>query len=88
MKNDRPEEPTTTAEPNHAVANEAVPLPEFKVPCRHLRSKEMYYQDFGAPEDPYSSGIYWCGKTQEGFGPDGHSCGKDECSGQRSCYLI
>jgi hypothetical protein len=48
----------------------------------------MYYQDFGAPEDPYSSGIYWCGRTQEGFGPDGHSCGKDECSGQRSCYLI
>jgi hypothetical protein len=67
---------------------EPVTLAEFRVPCRHLRSKEMYYQDFGAPEDAYSSGIYWCGRTQESFGPDGHSCSQEECGGQRSCYLM
>ena len=87
MKHEKPEQPKSL-ESVHSATGEPVTLAEFKVPCRHLRSKEMYYQDFGAPEDPYSSGIYWCGKTQESFGPDGHSCGKDECSGQRSCYLI
>lgn len=56
------------------------------VPCRNLRSKEMFYEPYGAPEDQFSSGIYWCGKTQENFGPDGEPCGKSECCAQRSCY--
>lgn len=59
----------------------------FQVPCRHLRAKEMYYQDYGQPEDEFSSGIFWCGKTQESFGPDGQSCGKCECGPERACYL-
>jgi hypothetical protein len=88
MRNDRPEQPTTSTEPVQPATNEPVTLAEFKVPCRHLRSKEMYYQDFGAPDDPYASGIFWCGRTQESFGPDGHSCGKEDCGGQRSCYLM
>ena len=56
-------------------------------PCRHLRSKEMYYQDYGQPDDEFSSGIHWCGKTQENFGPDGESCSKAECCSGRACYL-
>lgn len=86
MKHEKPDQPTTSAETVDPA--EPVTLAEFKVPCRHLRSKEMYYQDFGTPDDQYASGIFWCGRTQESFGPDGHSCGKEECGGQRSCYLM
>ena len=55
-------------------------------PCHHLRSKEMYYQDYGQADDAFSSGIYWCGKTQENFGPDGEPCGKSNCCSGRACY--
>ena len=65
--------------------NNQSPQPDF-LPCRHLRSKEMYYQDLGAAEDEFSSGIYWCGKTQEAFGPDGQSCSKCDCGPERACY--
>jgi hypothetical protein len=68
-------------------SDQPVTLGEIKLPCRHMRSKEMYYQDFGAPEDEFSSGIFWCGRTQESFGPDGHSCGKEDCCSSRSCYV-
>jgi len=47
----------------------------------------MFHQDYGQAEDEFSSGIYWCGKTQENFGPDGQSCGKCECCPDRACYL-
>ena len=67
--------------------NQPLSLASLKIPCRHLRSKEMYYQDYGAEDDAFSSGIYWCGKTQENFGPDGEACGKSECSCERACYL-
>ena len=56
------------------------------VPCRHIRSKETYYQPAGAPEDEFSSGIYWCVKTQECIGPDGQGCSKCECGPERACY--
>ena len=56
------------------------------IPCRDLRSKEMYYQGAGH-EDEYASGVYWCAKTQEGFGPDGQPAGKMECCAGRSCYV-
>lgn len=72
---------------DEANSNKPLSLASMKIPCRHLRSKEMYYQDYGAPDDEFSSGIYWCGKTQENFGPDGAPCGKGECSGERTCYL-
>lgn len=56
------------------------------VPCRDLRSKEMYYQSPGQPDDEFSSGIYWCVRTQENAGPDGQPCGKCECGPARACY--
>jgi hypothetical protein len=68
--------------------NPPISLANLKMPCRHLRSKEMYYQEYGAPDDEFSSGIYWCGKTQENFGPDGHPCGRGECTGERTCYIV
>jgi hypothetical protein len=55
--------------------------------CRNLRSKEMYYQSPGQAEDEFSSGIYWCGKTSENFGPDSQPVGKTECCAGRSCYV-
>lgn len=56
------------------------------VPCRYIRSKEMFYQSPGQPEDEFSSGIYWCVKTQENTGPDGQACSKCECGPARACY--
>ena len=59
----------------------------LQIPCRYLRSKEMYYQEPGTPDDACSSGIYWCTRTQENLGPDGAPCGKGECCASRACYL-
>jgi len=56
--------------------------------CRNLRSKEMYYQSPGQEEeDEFSSGIYWCSKTQEAFGPDGQPVAKSRCCAGRACYV-
>ena len=67
--------------------NQAESEAQRHTPCRQLRSKEMYYQSAGEEEDEFSSGIYWCGKTQEGFGPDGQPASKTECCNGRSCYI-
>ena len=64
-------------------------LPEstasVQIPCRHLRSKEMYYQ--GSENDDFASGQYWCDLTHDSCGPDGAACGKMECCAQRTCYV-
>jgi hypothetical protein len=71
-----------------AAMNTPEPAPLFQIPCRNLRSKEMYYQGLGQPEDEFSSGLHWCAKTQEGFGPDGQPAGKIECCClERPCYI-
>ena len=54
------------------------------IPCRHLRCKEMSYQ--ALIDDEFSSGIFWCSRTQENMGPDGKSCDKCECGPERACY--
>ena len=59
----------------------------IRIPCQYLRSKEMYHQDLGQEEDQYSSGLFWCGKTHESFGPDGQPAGKIECCAGRPCHL-
>jgi hypothetical protein len=69
---------------NNETQNSASVQSSTPLPCRHLRSKEMYYQ--GSVEDEFSSGIYWCVKTQENMGPDGQSCSKCECGPERACY--
>jgi hypothetical protein len=55
-------------------------------PCRFLRSKEMYHQAPGAPEDAFSAGAYWCIRTQEGFGPDKDPADPAECCPGRPCF--
>lgn len=61
--------------------------PRFLLPCRYLRSKEMYYDDDSQDDDAMASGLYWCTKTQEGFGPDGQPAAKKDCCAGRSCYI-
>jgi hypothetical protein len=60
---------------------------KFEVRCRHLRNKEMYYHSHGQEEDEFASGIHWCAKTQEAFGPDGEPTGKTDCCAGRACYV-
>jgi len=55
--------------------------------CRNLRCKEMYYQGAQTEEDEFHSGVYWCGQTQEGFGPDGQPATKSACCAGRSCHV-
>ena len=59
----------------------------FQLPCRHLRSKEMYHQAAGQEDDQFSSGLYWCNKTHENFGPDTQAVGKTECCAGRACFV-
>jgi hypothetical protein len=59
--------------------------PNLQLPCRNLRNKEMYYQ--GQEDDQFASGICWCSKTHEGFGPDGIPVSKTDCCANRSCYV-
>lgn len=58
----------------------------FQIPCPNLRSKEMFYQAPGQEDDAFSSGLYWCSRTQETFGPDGQPVGKAECCAGRACF--
>jgi hypothetical protein len=59
---------------------------QFQVPCRNLRNKEMYHQPAGQEEDQFSSGLCWCIRTHESFGPDGQPVSKQECCAGRACY--
>jgi hypothetical protein len=60
--------------------------PIFQAPCRHLRSKEMYYQPLGQEDDQFSSGLFWCNRTHESIGPDGENVSKGQCCVGRSCF--
>jgi hypothetical protein len=60
---------------------------KLQILCRNLRSKEMYHQSPGQTEGEFSSGLYWCSRTCETFGPDGQTAGKSECCTGRSCYV-
>jgi hypothetical protein len=63
------------------------PRPDSDLPCRNLRSKEMYYQPYGQEDDEFSSGVYWCLRTQELFGPDGQPADRKQCCASRSCHV-
>lgn len=71
---------------NDETQNSAPVQSSVPIPCRHIRCKETFYQEPGQPEDEFSSGIYWCVRTQENAGPDGQSCSKCECGPERACY--
>ena len=55
-------------------------------PCRHLRSKEMFY-DTGTPQEEQStSGDFWCTHTSRCLGPDDKPASDEDCGPERSCY--
>lgn len=60
--------------------------PGFVFPCKHIRSKEMYYDAPAGGDDEFSSGMYWCARTNETFGPDGQPVERQECKAGRSCF--
>lgn len=60
------------------------------VHCLKLRTKAMYVQSVVDPAestfyDTYDNAVYWCVKTQTGFGPDGETVRPDACCGGRGC---
>ncbi len=55
-------------------------------PCKHIRSKEMYYQSDQTEGDAFSGGVFWCTKTHETFGPDGEPVDRTECKAGRVCF--
>ena len=58
----------------------------LRLPCRYLRCKEMFYE---APEsDDFASGLHWCGRTQESFGPDGQPAATEACQAGRPCHRV
>ncbi|GMW01136.1 MAG: hypothetical protein AMXMBFR84_22730 [Candidatus Hydrogenedentota bacterium] len=57
----------------------------LNLPCKYLRSKEMYYQT-GYEEEAFSSDAFWCTKTHQSYGPDKNPVGKSECAQGRTCF--
>jgi hypothetical protein len=56
--------------------------------CRHIRSKEMFYEVEGQLDPLHSSGsgIYWCIHTQTCLGPDGKVAEPASCAVGRACF--
>lgn len=47
----------------------------------------MYYEGGTQQADEFASGVFWCTKTHEGFGPDGQPVGKAHCCTGRPCFV-
>ena len=57
-------------------------------PCKHLKSKEMFYNSPTARDDAYASGIFWCQRTFQCIGPDGNVAEHEHCRNHRDCYEV
>ena len=55
-------------------------------PCKHLQSKEMFYETATPPGDEHGSGIFWCARTQNCLGPDNKPAETEGCLPERRCY--
>ena len=54
--------------------------------CKHLRSKEMFYNTGTPLADRSGSGIFWCAHSQHCLGPDGAPATDEDCRPGRTCY--
>ena len=54
--------------------------------CKHIRSKEMFYETKFDHVPDYGARLYWCQHTQTCLGPDGRPCDMDNCSPGRTCF--
>lgn len=60
---------------------------ENQLPCRCMRSKEMYIDSEHDPTVPGShSGLFWCMHSQSCLGPDGQVVTPESCKASRDCY--
>ena len=55
-------------------------------PCKHLRSKEMFYDTGETAEKEYGSGTFWCEHTNQCLGSDGGPADDEDCGPDRNCY--
>lgn len=59
------------------------------MPCRCLRTKQMYVQGFDAVDlevTASTTAVYWCVQTMTPVGPDDDQATPDRCTPDRSCY--
>ena len=56
--------------------------------CRHIRSNNSFHLDVDTMEAQTNSGVYWCGDTGDGLGPDGLCADPEDCCPDRECYNI
>ena len=59
------------------------------MPCRCLRTKQMYVQGFEAVDlenTASSTAVYWCVQTMTPVGPDDDQVLPDRCTPGRNCY--
>lgn len=61
---------------------------KIQIPCKYLRTNNMYYNDSGQEEEQSSNSIFWCTKTHEAFGPDGEPASKTDCCTERTCHVV
>jgi hypothetical protein len=54
--------------------------------CKHILSKEMFYDVPRTVVPDYGARIYWCQHTQLPLGPDNKGCGMDTCQPGRACF--
>ncbi len=58
--------------------------------CLHMRHKLMYcdsrHDAPGMVDDSSSTRVFFCSKSQEVLGPDGHAVHPDSCASGRSCF--
>jgi hypothetical protein len=83
------DDPALEPQQDSAGPDSASAEPATSAPCRNLRNKGMYvyHGEYGSSHEDYDNTIYWCVKTQKGFGPDDEMCSRDDCiSPERVCY--
>ena len=54
--------------------------------CKHIRSKEMFYEIERTEAPNYSARLYWCAHTHIPLGPDQKPCEMEKCNGSRPCF--
>lgn len=62
---------------------------ELRTRCVHLKTKAAFLglPGDGDEENDIDTAIWWCEKTCEPLGPDGHTADREGCDrGERPCY--
>lgn len=61
---------------------------KMQIPCKYLRTNNMYYTDAEQEDQHSSNSVFWCTKTHEAFGPDGEPASKTDCCAERKCHVV